>query len=160
MAKTLLAGNLRVWGEGHTGDVAMKLSEVVREIICLGDASRAYWDRELPKHHPHYPVILAEERSAPPPPEDAQIQALLKSLPEDQLYAVALLTYVGRGDFRADRLIPAYRTIKETLPSKELAIAQITGAEDAWRIPHGRYGGDPEASHRPGQSSVPERLWR
>ena len=33
---------------------------------------------------------------------------------------------MGRGDFPADRLIPAYRTIKEILPSKELAIAQIT----------------------------------
>lgn len=104
----------------------MKLSEVVREIIRLGDASRAYWDRELPKHHPHYPVILADESSAPPPPEDAQIQALLKSLPEDQLYTVTLLTYMGRGDFTADRLKSAYRTIKEILPSKELAIAQIT----------------------------------
>lgn len=105
----------------------MKLSEVVQEVIRLGDASRAYWDRELPKHHPHYPVILADEPSAPPPPEDAQIQALLENLPEDQLYAVALLMYVGRGDFTADRLIPAYRTIKGILPSQELAIAQITG---------------------------------
>jgi hypothetical protein len=72
-------------------------------------------------------VILAEERSAPPPPEDARIQALLNSLPEEQVYAVALLTYVGRGDFSVDRLVPAYRTIKEILPNKELAIDQITG---------------------------------
>jgi len=105
----------------------MKLSQVIRKVIRLGDASRAYWDRELPKHHPHYPVIRPEDRSAPPPPEDAQIQALLESLPEDQLYAVALLTYVGRGDLTADDLIPAYLTIKQILPNKELAIAQITG---------------------------------
>ena len=87
----------------------MKLSEAVREVIRLGDASRAYWDRELPKHHPHYPLIRAEEDSAPPPPEDAQIQSLLKSLPEDQLYALILLTYVGRGDFSADDLLPDTR---------------------------------------------------
>ena len=96
----------------------MKLSEAVQEVIRLGDASRAYWDRELPKHHPHYPVIRAGEDSAPPPPEDAQIQALLKSLPEDQLYALILLTYVGRGDFSADDLLPAYQTMKEIFPSK------------------------------------------
>ncbi len=105
----------------------MKLSEAVREVIRLGDASRAYWDRELPKHHPHYPLIRAEEDSAPPPPEDAQIQTLLKSLPEDQLYTIILLTYVGRGDFSADDLLPAYRTIRETFPSKDLAIAQVSG---------------------------------
>jgi Protein of unknown function (DUF3775) len=105
----------------------MKLSEAVREVIRLGDVSRAYWDRELPKHHPHYPLIRAEEHSAPPPPEDAQIQSLLWSLPEDQLYAVILLTYVGRGDFSADDLLPAYQTMKETFPTKDLAIAQMTG---------------------------------
>ena len=105
----------------------MKLSEAVREVIRLGDASREYWDRELPRHHPHYPVIRAGEDSAPAPPEDAQIQALLKSLPEDQLYAVILLMYVGRGDYSADHLLPAYQTIKDTFPSKDLAIAQMTG---------------------------------
>ena len=105
----------------------MKLSEAVREVIRLGDASRAYWDRELPRHHPHYPKIRAGEDSGPPPPEDAQIQALLKSLSEDQLYALILLMYVGRGDFSADHLLPAYQTMKETFPSKDLAIAQMTG---------------------------------
>src|SRR6266404_7783804 len=103
----------------------MKLSEVVREVIRLGDASRAYWDRELPRHHPHYPKIRAGEDSGPPPPEDAQIQALLKSLPEDQLYTLVLLTYVGRGDFSADRLLPAFQTMKETFPNRDVAIAQI-----------------------------------
>ena len=105
----------------------MRLSEVVRQVIHLGDASRVYWDRELPKHHPHYPVIRAGEDSAPPPPEDAQIQALLKSLPEDQLYALMLLTYVGRGDFSADHLLPAYQTMKEVFPTRDLAVAQMTG---------------------------------
>jgi len=105
----------------------MKLSEVIREVIRLGDASRAYWDRELPKHHPHYPRVRPGEDSGPPPPEDQQIQTLLKNLPEDQLYALMVLTYVGRGDFSADRLVTAYGTIKDIFPSRELAIAQITG---------------------------------
>ncbi len=34
---------------------------------------------------------------------------------------------MGRGDFRADDLLPAYQNMKETFPSKELAIAQMTG---------------------------------
>jgi hypothetical protein len=107
----------------------MKLSEVVQEVIRLGDASRAYWDREMPKHHPHYPVIRAGEDSEPPSPEDAQIQALLQSLPENQLYALLLLTYVGRGDFSADNLLDAYQNLKEIFPSRELAIAQLTGSK-------------------------------
>ncbi len=107
----------------------MKLSELVRQVIRLGDASRAYWDRELPKHHPHYPVIRAGEDSAPPSPEDAQIQALLKSLPENQLYALLLLTYVGRGDFSADNLLAAYQNMKEPFPTRDIAIAQLTGSK-------------------------------
>ncbi len=105
----------------------MKLSESVREVIRLGNMTRAYWDRELPKRHPHYPLILAGEDSVPPPSEEAQIQSLLKSLPEDQLYTLILLAYVGRGDFSADRLVPAYQTMKETFLSTDLAIAQMTG---------------------------------
>lgn len=105
----------------------MKLSEAVRELIRLGDASRAYWDRELPRRHPHYPLIRAGEDSGPPPPEDTQIQALLESLPEQQIYVLILLMYLGRGDFSAEQLLGAYQSLKETFPSRELAIAQMTG---------------------------------
>jgi hypothetical protein len=105
----------------------MKLSEIVREVIRLGDASRAYWDNELPKHHPRYPIIRAGETPPAPPPEDAQLQALLESLPEKQLYAVMALTLVGRGDFSADQLPGAYQDIKDAFPSKDLATAQLMG---------------------------------
>lgn len=105
----------------------MKLSQAIQELTRLGNASRQYWDIELPKHHPRYPVIRAEDDSAPPPPEDAEIQALLESLPEDQLYVLLLLTYVGRGDFSAGDLSLAYQTMKESFPTKDLAIAQMTG---------------------------------
>lgn len=62
----------------------------------------------------------------PPPPEDAQIESLLKGLPEDQLYSLMLLAYVGRGDFSVEHLRTAYQVIKETFPSTDLAIAQLT----------------------------------
>jgi hypothetical protein len=103
----------------------MTLSEVVREIIRLGDASRSYWDRELPRDHPHYPLIVAGEKETPPPPEDAQILSILENLPEDQLYAVALLMYLGRGDVIATQIPSAFLTVKKILPSKDLAIDQL-----------------------------------
>jgi hypothetical protein len=108
----------------------MKLSEAVRDIIRLGDASRAYWDRELRRHHPHYPMIHPGEDEPPPPPEDAQIQAVLNSLSEDQLYSLILLMYVGRGNYRTDQLPSAYQAMKESFPSKELIIGRMTG--DTW----------------------------
>ena len=108
----------------------MQLSEVVREVIRLGDASREYWDRELPKHHPRYPVIGPDETPPAPPPEDAQIQRLLESVPENQLYAVMVLAYLGRGDFSADNLSHAYQEMKESFPSSLLAIAQLVGTNE------------------------------
>ncbi|HZU36307.1 MAG TPA: DUF3775 domain-containing protein [Gemmataceae bacterium] len=105
----------------------MKLSEVIAEVIRLGEASRAYWDRELPRRHPHYPIIRPHEVAAPAPPEDAQIQSLLKKLPEDQLYALLLLTYLGRGDVNANHLLPAYQSMKATFTQRDLVIAQLMG---------------------------------
>jgi hypothetical protein len=105
----------------------MKLSEAVRKIIRLGDVSRAYWDRELPRRHPQYPKVGAGEDSGPAPPEDAKIEKLLKGLSEDQLYTLILLMYVGRGDFSVDNLSRGYETMKEAFPTKDFAIAQMTG---------------------------------
>jgi hypothetical protein len=85
----------------------MKLSTVVQKVIRPGDASRAYWDRELPRHHPHYPVIGAGEKSAPVPSEDVKIKALLTRIPESHLHTIMLHAYVGRGDFRLGNLLPA-----------------------------------------------------
>jgi hypothetical protein len=113
--------------EGQRRGGIMKLSAVVQKVIRLGDASRAYWDRELPRHHPHYPVIGAGEKSAPAPSEDVKIKALLTRLPESQMYTLMLLAYVGRGDFRLGNLLPARQRIRQTFPTRDLAIAQLTG---------------------------------
>lgn len=107
----------------------MKLSEVADKVIRLGEMSRAYWESELPKRHPYYPIIHAGEDLVSVSPEDTRIRELLKRLPDEQLYALVLLTYVGRGDYAADNLLTAYQSLKETFPSRDLAIAQLTGTE-------------------------------
>ena len=67
------------------------------------------------------------EDSGPAPPEDAKIEKLLKSLSEDQLYTLILLMYVGRGDFSVENLSRGYETMKEAFPTRDFAIAQMTG---------------------------------
>lgn len=103
----------------------MKFSEVVREVVRLGNASLQYWDSELPKYHPQYPIIRAEDKEVSPPPEAAEIEALLRSLPEKQLYSLMLLAYLGRGDFDAGHLKIGLRRIKENFPENTLVIAQL-----------------------------------
>lgn len=125
-----LVGNLQVDTCYACEAENVRLSEAVAEIIRLGDASREYWDRELPKHHPRYPVIGPDETPPAPPPEDSQIQTLLESLPENQLYAVMVLAYLGRGDFSAGNLSHAYQEMKESFPSRPLAVAQLVGTNE------------------------------
>ncbi len=117
----------------------MTRTEALKELIRLGRRSRRYWERELPKCHPKWPLVQSGESSAPPPPEDAEIQELLRSLREEDLYLLCLLMYVGRGDFDIDHLGPAYRKTRDAFPSREVAIDQMVGRPelseylmDAW----------------------------
>jgi hypothetical protein len=112
----------------------MRLSDAANEVIRLAEASRRYWERELPKRHPHYPLVRPGEDSGPPSPEDEQLIALLKGLPQEQVYALILLMYIGRGDYAADYLGESYQAMRDTFLKPEYAIAQMadmpTLAED------------------------------
>ena len=102
-------------------------TEALHELIRLGELSRAYWSKELPKHHPKYPIVQHGEASGPPPPEDKQIHDLLNGLPEPDLYILLTLMYLGRGDFDLNHLASGYRKIKNAFPERELVIDQMLG---------------------------------
>jgi hypothetical protein len=106
---------------------AMTRTEAIQELIRLGELSRAYWNTELHRRHPKYPIIQHGEDSGPPPPEDKQIHDLLNALPERDLYILLTLMYLGRGDFDLDHLALGYRKMKDAFPKRELAIDQMTG---------------------------------
>jgi hypothetical protein len=61
----------------------MKLAETTEEVIALAQAVRDYWNAELPRRHPNYPIINPGEDSGPPPPEEKKLRNLLARLPED-----------------------------------------------------------------------------
>ena len=82
----------------------MKLSETVNEVIALAEAIRTYWDAELPKRHPDYPWVHPGEDDGPPPPEQKKLEDLLASLPEDVVYKLALLMFVGPRGLGGDDL--------------------------------------------------------
>jgi hypothetical protein len=112
----------------------VKFSEAATEAIRLADARRAYWDAELPKHHPAYPLIRAGERPAPSPPEDGQLRSLLRSLPPEVTYKLILTMYLGRGDFGTDAIGEEYKDLKKTFPEPRIAASQMSG-----KVPLGDY---------------------
>lgn len=112
----------------------MKFSEAAEEVIRLADARRAYWDAELPKRHPDYPIMRAGQRRTPPPPEDGQLRSLLASLPQDVIYKLILTMYLGRGDLGTNYLERHYADMKQTFPEPQLAASQMNG-----KVPLGDY---------------------
>lgn len=104
----------------------MTRKELIQELIRLGELSRAYWDTELPRRHPKYPIVQQGEDSGPPAPADRQIHDLLDALNERDLYILLTLVYLGRGDFDLKHLRSAFRKMKDSFPDRELAIDQIT----------------------------------
>lgn len=105
----------------------MTFSDTAAEVIRLADARRAYWNAELPKHHPDYPIIRPGERRPSPPPEEAQLTSLLASLPPEVIYKLILTMYLGRGDFDTTALGDEYGAIKTTFPEPKVAAVQLNG---------------------------------
>jgi len=90
----------------------MKLSEAVQRTIDLAARIWQYWEAELPKRHPNYPLVNPGEDDGPPPPEEKQLRQFLAGLPEDLLYKLASLMSLGRGDFAVDGLVERYQELK------------------------------------------------
>lgn len=93
----------------------MKLSEATDRVVKLARKVREYYDTELPKRHLNYPLVGPDEETAPPPPEEAELSDFLATLPEELIYQLCLIEYVGRGEFSTDDLAGAYERLKDLI---------------------------------------------
>lgn len=106
----------------------MKLSQVLPEVIRLSQAVSDYWETELPKRLPNYPLVYPGEDSGPPPPEAKTLRDLLDGLPEDTLYKIALIMRLGFRRFGTDKLASEYQRAKEEFEPREAAVAILAEA--------------------------------
>jgi len=103
----------------------MRLSQTAKKVIALATTIREYWETELPKRHPDYPLVHPGEDSGRPPLQEKRLRDLLAKLPEDDVYKLALIMQLGRGDFGTDVLAEEYEALKETFGDRESATAQL-----------------------------------
>ncbi len=103
----------------------MALSDVVKEVMTLANAAHQYWERELPKRHPNYPLVNEGEDSGPPPPEETKLEEMLEHLPDEVIWQLALIVYLGRGNFARDDLPTSYKKIKREFEKPEWAVNQL-----------------------------------
>jgi hypothetical protein len=103
----------------------MNLSEAANRVIDLGRKVREYYDTELPKRYPNYPVADHEEESVPPPPEEKELRDFLSSLSDELLYQLILLMYLGRGDVGTEDLEGYYQSLKDTVGNREQTASRM-----------------------------------
>src|SRR5271166_4736394 len=80
----------------------MNLSQAVPKVIELAGKVRDYYEAEMRKWHPNYPLVGPGEDEPPPPPEEKELRDFLLTLSGDMIDRLLLIMYLGRGDFGVD----------------------------------------------------------
>jgi hypothetical protein len=105
----------------------MKLSEAANRVIDLSSKVREYYDAEYRKRYPNYPLVGPDWESVPPPPEEKELQQVLSTLPEELIYQLHLIMYLGRMSFGTGDLARKYEEIRADFSDAEQARADILG---------------------------------
>ena len=103
----------------------MKLSEVAHRVIDLARKIREYYETELPKYHPNYPFVGLDDVTAPPPSEERELRDFLSTLPNDQIYQLLSIMYLGREDFGTADLAGSYETLAGTSDDPAYAVSEM-----------------------------------
>ncbi|MBN9118283.1 MAG: DUF3775 domain-containing protein [Planctomycetes bacterium] len=102
----------------------MKFSEVAKRVIELATTIREYWEAELPKYHPKYPLVQPGAGDPPSPPQEGELRQFLLSRPADEVYKLLALMYLGRGDFNALGIVEMAKELRKSF-STDGAIRQM-----------------------------------
>ena len=102
----------------------MNLADTANRVIDLARKIREYYETELPKLHPNYPLVGPDDENVPPPPEEKQLSDFLAALSEDLIYQLLLIIF-GRGDFDVDDLAGYYSALKGTFGGPQGTASQM-----------------------------------
>lgn len=103
----------------------MNLSEATNKVIELDRKIRDYYDAEIPKWLPNYPLVGPGEEEPPPPPEERDLEAFLSTLSEDILFRMLLVMRFGWGAMGVDKLSENYETLKDTIGDRDEAVGEL-----------------------------------
>jgi hypothetical protein len=104
----------------------MTLSATAQKVIDLSGEVRDYYETELRKRYPNYPIVDENEENVPPPPAEKELRAFLESLPKEMIFQLFLIMYLGRGEFSPDDLAESYEKLKESIgDDAEYALAEM-----------------------------------
>jgi hypothetical protein len=91
----------------------MKFSDAVNKVIDLAGKISNYYETELPKKYPNYPIVDHDEENFPPPPETKELNEFLATLSEDTIYQLMLIAYLGRSELSVNNLAEEYEKLQK-----------------------------------------------
>jgi hypothetical protein len=103
----------------------MKLSQTIQKVIALAGKVRTYYDAELPKWYPDYPIVKPGQEGPPSPKEERELKEFVRALPPEMIYRLLLIMYLGREDFGIEDLASRYEALKQTFGQPEWAASQM-----------------------------------
>jgi len=104
----------------------MKLSDAAKKVIALSEVIQKYWETELPKWHPKYPLVNPGEDDPPPPPEEKKLKKFLDRLPDDLIWQLALIWQARWGNVASTGLSGLYQKTRERLETREDVLWALT----------------------------------
>src|SRR5437868_5268727 len=114
--------------------IAMKLSEIVREVISMARAANA---ARMTSSEVDWPVVTSgsiqpiessgsgRQAHKPRPVEVTRLREFLEGQPAGVVYLLTAIMYLGRGDFRVGELMDEFADMAETFGSPKLAAKQM-----------------------------------
>jgi hypothetical protein len=105
--------------------IEMKLSEAFNQVVSLDRKIQEYYNTELPKRHPNYPLVGPDDEEPPPPPEEKELEEFLRRLPDNLLYQLRLISDFNWGRFQVDELAEYYHGMKENVGDREELISEM-----------------------------------
>jgi len=112
----------------------MKLSEAATKSIELSAKVLEYYERELPKFHPNYPLINPDDSEPAPPPEEAELREFLEVLSPETIYQLYLIKNIGCYVYKVNEMNEHYQELLSMYPKKEWTLTilarNVTLADD------------------------------
>lgn len=103
----------------------MTFTQLLNRVAELSDRRAEKWAAETRAALPDYPFVRPGDVEPEPPAEEAELKALLSSLPDETLYAVAMVLWVGTWGFPVDDLPALKEKIKDRFGERESAIRRL-----------------------------------
>lgn len=106
----------------------MTMTELIERVKELAVEADEYWHEGVLRTHPNFPFKRKGEDDPPPPPAEVELERLLRSLPEADLYTLFALMRLGQARFPAGEFDRRRAELRERHTVEDVLREMVQGA--------------------------------